>query len=229
MTRKPLPPGQLTALMARIERAQHGGERERAEREAHAQALTERRRERLQRERVPLRAEMETAIAAGGGTLSEGTSLRAVRRWLVSSAAPGVLMLTGDPGCGKTVAAALALAERGGRWRHAAQIVRTFAARFGPLLDEQELVLSPALLVIDDLGGEDKPQLMAAALLEILDRRQYGSSRYRTVITCRLDREATLTRYVDRRLLSRFCDRKLVAWVRDKGPDRRLDNPGDKP
>lgn len=175
---------------------------------------------RLQRERVPLQASVERAIVAGAGL--EATKCRnAAELWISRAQEAPVLALVGGPGCGKTVAAAWALAEVGGRWRSASQVAKIFAAKYGSALDEQDLLLSAGLLVIDDVGGESDPALMASALYEIIDRRQYGSSRYRTILTANLDLAHLCKRYPNPRLVSRLSDRGIVTWVADASPDRR--------
>lgn len=99
-----------------------------------------------------------------------------------------VLFLSGDPGCGKTVALAWAcaryvpppLAKRpagklpgdAARFAYASDVVRLGAARFGPELEQAQAILGARLLCLDEAGVESDPSLLAEQLMRrIADER----------------------------------------------------------
>lgn len=176
------------------------------------------RRDNLRAQRVPLRDEIAAAIVTDKG-LRETRSMQLVKRWLTTHNPPPVLVLHGGTGCGKTVAAGYVIAFTGGRFRSAARLARVFAANFGAPAEEQDELLTWSTLVIDDLGGEANPEILASALLEVLDVRQGG--RRMTLITTNLDRDLVIERYRNERLASRLSDPRVVSWCADSGPDLR--------
>jgi DNA replication protein DnaC len=151
---------------------------------------------------------------------SDGLSLRAVRKWVSTPSAPRGIALQGGTGCGKTVACAFAIAELGGQIRSAAQVVRSFGSKAGHAVEDQELMLSCRLLLLDDLGAEHPRdrEWMVVALRELLESRQS----LRTLITTNLSRSALSQAYADERIASRL---ERVVWVVDPGPDRRRAKP----
>lgn len=135
--------------------------------------------------------------------------------------ATDMLVLSGSPGCGKTVAAALwvtteirddanwnisdrigGIFENYGNSFHGKLCVWTTAAklaRWERYDDEQmQKLLRTAKLVIDDLGGEylDKGGFYASLLDEIINERQAASRP--TVMTTNLDATAFSARYGER-------------------------------
>lgn len=133
---------------------------------------------------VPLRA--QEAIRAG---LHHTIAKAAVESWQASGGV--MLVLSGGPGVGKTIAASWAL------WRKAGMFVRA-----GSLVDrspDREAVmraaLSVPLLVVDDLGTEylDKNR-WAVGEIETLLVRRFDEKRP-TVITCNLPPEELGARY----------------------------------
>lgn len=178
----------------------------------------------LRRERVPLKAAVEGAIASGGATLRPTRALQTVRAWLEREDVAPVLVLSGGTGCGKTVAAAYALAEqRAGVWRTAPQLCRTFSASFGDQVDDQELCLTASMLVVDDVGAElaQQRERMAATLVELLEHRKRSARFMRTVVTTNLNRSAFDGQYGSERLRSRMAETGIVAWVETRDPDLR--------
>ena len=128
-----------------------------------------------------------------------------------------MLVLSGGPGCGKTVAAALWIAEyvkdrknwgrdsieglREATFVAASPIWLTAAklARWERYDDEKmTALLKTPRLVLDDLGGEfmDKGGFYASLLDELVNERQANSRP--TIITTNLDADAFKVRYGDR-------------------------------
>lgn len=178
--------------------------------------LIDQRVERLSREPA-LRLPDETYEALIRGKLDDHTALLAVKTWLADPAARPCLVLAGSTGCGKTVAAAYALSERGGAWMPAARMVRVFMSNFGDGFAEQERCRSAGLLVVDDVGTEDAADRIAGVLTELLDSR--CSRKHRTIITANMTKKAFADRYASERLMSRMV--LLSQWVASKDADLR--------
>jgi DNA replication protein DnaC len=193
------------------ETARRAAQAERIERDR----LTEARRaskKRLDALKLPITSADELALL--DGALKDTKTLGFVRSWLTGT--KPWLTLCGSVGRGKTMAAAWALLERGGRYVTAREIERVFAARYGDELDLQEKLLSVGLLVIDDVGRERDAEGMSSALLEVIDQRRKGQ---RTIAITNLDKSAFLERYADHRLQSRLSE--SGAWGVDGGTDMR--------
>jgi len=179
----------------------------------------------LSREQVPLSANVEEAIIDGGDKLRPTRAMLAVRGWLARTDVPPVLVLSGGTGCGKSAAAAFALANhRAGIWRTAAQLCRTFSASFGDQFEDQELCLTASLLVADDVGAEleQHRERMGATLVELLEHRKRSARQMRTIITTNLNRRAFVERYGTERLISRMARTAGIAeWVETADGDLR--------
>jgi len=220
-------PQNLTALLGNLEALivddKAAAERDRVIAQGQAYEARIRRMEVLHREGVPLDAKVQQAILDGGDKLKPTRALVAVRAWLAKSDAPPVLVLSGGTGCGKSAAAAYAIAEhRAGIWRTAAQLCRTFSASFGDQFEDQELCLTASLLVADDVGTELEPHRdrMAATLVELLEHRKRPSTR--TIVTTNLNRREFVNRYGSERLISRMSrSAGIVAWVEAADADLR--------
>ena len=188
---------------------------------AEAQALERRtaRSERLEAARVSLREDVRRAIVRGEPLWHPSKSLSAVQRWMSKREVPPWLFLRGTRGCGKSVAAAWAVANGSSfcRWFHVQRLARTFAAGFGPLADEQEAAIQCHLLVIDDLGTEDARLKLELGLLRLLEERKNASRR--TIVTCNMTMPELERRYSDPRIVSRL--RAHAVMVADPGPDLR--------
>jgi hypothetical protein len=224
-------PRELKHILAKLFRVQQDpdfAQEQAAASKAQASLVRAERLGHLRAERVPIRSAAEVAIVLGTG-LAATKSLRVVSRWLLRTDVAPVLVLSGRPGCGKTVAGAWALAQRGGRYRTASQLARIFAATYGPLLEEQESLTRAPLLIVDDIGGEHDGERLGAALLELIDARQHSATRYRTVLTTNLSRDQLAHRYPSERLASRLNDPGIVVWVSDAGPDLRKGGRSDGP
>lgn len=150
------------------------------------------------------------ALAVASGHLDTTESLAAV------DDARDMLVLSGAPGCGKTVAAAAWLVgfvrdkanwKPDGfddktprfRWHRPVWVTAARLARWERYDEEKmdELLKTPRL-VVDDLGGEymDKGGFYASLLDEIVNERQAASRP--TVLTTNLDAEAFKARYGER-------------------------------
>lgn len=163
------------------------------------------------------------ALAKGEDT----PALRQARRWKEQSELPWLLML-GDPGTGKTVAAAWVLAQHlrahppewipggGPKTTPKAMFVRASTLARLSAYDAKdrewfEDCCKTRLLVLDDLSAEYLSDVAKALFDELLDTR-YGNAR-RMVLTSNLSAELFKERYGDR-----LWDRlKQVATVYGTG------------
>lgn len=165
--------------------------------------LSERRAEALELAGVSLPAQDLRRIA--DDALEPTEALGIVRRWFASTRVDRpILVLCGAIGTGKSVAAAWAIAERGGGTTiHAPELAR----RVMPgrvelqLPDFSPVNLRNSLLVLDDLGTEPNCQdpRWAEAFAVFVERRMRHG---RTIITTNLER-GNFDRY-GARIVSRF-------------------------
>lgn len=172
--------------------------------------------QKLARQRVPLTPTAHAAIVSGSG-LRPLLSLRAAQRWLTRPDAPGTLVLVGGTGCGKSVAAGWVIANgpASNVYRSANDTVRVFAGFFGEAAEQQDLMCSCKLLVLDDVATELDAERMCAALVEIVEKRKG----LRTLITTNANQADWVKRYPDERLHSRL--RECAVFVTDTGADMR--------
>lgn len=138
-------------------------------------------------------------------------AMRAVMRWCDAGPdAPRFLVLTGGTGCGKTYAAAYAMA----RARRTVEYVRAshLADRHDPYGWDRDRGIMPLrmgamLMVVDDVGTEKRnaegrrDQRFMPALSDIIDSRQQLG----TIITTNLSKAAFLETYCDPRMASRLA------------------------
>jgi DNA replication protein DnaC len=183
-----------------------------------AQKADERRQraERLSKLGLELEADTHRAIVEDHG-LIEGVSLTAVRKWLWNPSLEPILILVGAPGCGKSAAAAWAVASftRSSCWYAAADVVRLFASGIDRDAEKARFRMKRShLTVLDDVATEKDDVGMCAALIEILQSRDQR----RTIITTNQSQADWLKRYPDPRLDSRL---NRAHFVYDKGPDLR--------
>ena len=210
----------LGTLMADSARAEDA---ERAQAEQTRRALADERSVLLERERIALTFEVKQQLLLGL-PLRRTASLVAVHRWLARADAPPIIVLSGAPGCGKSVAAASAfvdaqLSGRSRRWRSASALVRTFSGMFGGALHDQQLVADAHMLVVEDVGTEPDHARMSSALVEVLEQRGKDVQLHRTIITTNL-REGDFATHYDARLISRLSSR-FAAWAYSAGEDLR--------
>lgn len=207
-----------------VEPSRNGEDFARARAQAEKRDLAEARATVLERERIMLTAEVRHCLLHDIG-LKRTPSMVAVHRWLDRDNAPPVILLSGPPGCGKTVAAASAFVDkrvmaRSCKWRPASQVVRTFASLFGSAAGkEQQQLEDTHLLVLEDVGVEAEPARMASALVELLEQRGKDVRLHRTIITTNLRQDDFVQRY-DTRLTSRLSP-KFAAWAYSAGEDLR--------
>jgi DNA replication protein DnaC len=138
----------------------------------------------LRRRRVP--SAIADLIVDGGVKATDALAEMEARRDKL------VLVLAGNPGCGKTVAACTRLQERSsGQLIRATELVE-LSSDWGDRHKVREL-RSTGVLVLDDLGVEYRDAKMASRLDDILDARI--SAKLPTVITTNLTGSVFETRY----------------------------------
>lgn len=218
----------LKSILARLEPMivddVAAAEYERSVRESAEEERRVERRRRLDVERVPLVGYVRKALIAGGlePPLPErqGKSLRAVRKWLRKPDVPPWLFLRGRPGCGKSVAAAMAIASGPVpcMWSTARALEQSFSGSYGALADAQERAMQCALLVIDDLGLEKNSGTFQLALLRLLEARKGADCR--TLVTLNMSDAEFSRLYGDPRISSRL--NQQAAFVTDEGEDLRV-------
>jgi hypothetical protein len=129
-----------------------------------------------------------------------------------------ILVLSGHTGCGKSSAAAFALAGRTGIWIHAPDLSR-------PPLDGDsgdDRMRYCGLLVLDDVGTEHSPSGYAAKrICSVLEHRE--GNRRPTIVTTNLTAEQFKAAYGER-LASRLNGDPL-GWQHVSGPDLRRNPP----
>lgn len=145
----------------------------------------------------------------------------AVATWLPSPV-PWVVLL-GSTGRGKTLAAAWALMQRGGRYVGARELERLATARYGDEAETFTALLATRTLVVDDIGRERDAGGMTAALLDLVDERRKRGQK--TIAIANIAKAAFLKQYSDERLLSRLAEPGIAAWVSDAGEDLRRRKP----
>lgn len=136
-------------------------------------------------------------------------ALDLVRQWVASS--HPVLCLFGSVGAGKTVAAGWALSRMPGRYVRADELTVMRKADYGRASDDYARHLRGELLVVDELGIEERADLATETLLAVLDRRQRLPRR--TLLLGNLDAQHLAKRY-DERVLSRLRESAIVRSVR---------------
>lgn len=132
--------------------------------------------------------------------LLEAGTVRQTEAISVLAKPAAIVVLSGTPGCGKTVAAAKWLydfaqkTQRAGFWLTASRLARW--PRYSD--HDMERLLKPPRLVIDDLGTEflDEKGSFMATLDEVLNER-YAHKRA-TIITTNLNLAAFKLRYEER-------------------------------
>lgn len=242
------------SVMARAEReAQAAGvtveelwERQRiadeaAERQRRHLAATEERAERIRAISPGLTAEVAQALCQG--SLCDDArypAVRVVREWLANPNSPPIMFLAGGTGCGKTVAAAWALARMGGEYVRAVDLAR----RSEPYRGEsaESLLMEPhELLVLDDLGTEKRKVVgkdaagrdvdapadsrFMPALYDMIDQRQGVIRRgtrwapRRTLVTLNMSKAVFKSKYPEDRIHSRLA--QSCSWNALDGADLR--------
>lgn len=141
-----------------------------------------------------------------GEPLYESHALRAAQRWFTvrggGRRAFTMLALAGDTGRGKTFAGAWLIAELGGRYITAEEMVRSFVVHNQSTDATVRRAKRARVLIIDDLGTELDAAAGNGALYDLCNRR-VGNSRAWTLLTANLSEEAFRNRY-DKRTLERI-------------------------
>lgn len=176
------------------------------------------RRDRLETCGISDRLDLRGAEAIVDDKPERSRALELVQAWLLSSRP--MLVLLGDPGQGKTVAGAWALARMAGRYVRAAELCemrKNWRERH-----RYYQHLRTELLYLDELGTEDDPIEAQRTLQDVVDARQRPPRR--TLISGNLSKAKVVERY-DARTLSRLgidSDDDGIALLRAlKGPDMR--------
>jgi DNA replication protein DnaC len=164
---------------------------------------------RLERSGVKLADGLRTRMLAD--EMDDTQALEVTRAWLADKRRKPWLALCGKTGCGKTAAAAYALAEHNnGMFLRSEDVVRTFAGLFGDSVERQERANNARFLVVDDVGSEADASRMHSALVELLDERT-SSIWTPTLLTTNLSAAEFRERYQSERLASRFA--QAVQWT----------------
>jgi hypothetical protein len=209
------PPPQLADSGAwEAERARHAAE----------QAAYARERNLDRQPDLRVRDDVRQALVAGRA-LRSTPALDTVQRWHAQWAhTRPCLVVAGNPGCGKSVAAAWLIAREGGVWLRAERARRAYASSWGAELDRLNEALSTGVLVLEDVGTEQHEVAMCALLVEVLEQRK--AARHRTLITTNMRQAQFVTRYSDPRLTSRTgavdVFSESVHWRTVEGPDLRI-------
>lgn len=143
-------------------------------------------------------------------------ALGLVRSWLAGHTP--LLALLGETDAGKTVAAAYALARTPGRYHELGGLMRHRRAAFGGPDEMWRAAAAAQLLVLDELGAEDDAGEAAAALHDLVNRRQRGK---RTLLIGNLDYPTWTARY-DERTRSRLGEIGKLFRVRGEGLRARV-------
>lgn len=147
-----------------------------------ARVARDSRRENLRTSRVKHVLSADAVQRIVEGTADDTAALRLVQRWVASATeahskgrAPEVrvLVMLGERGVGKTVAAAWALARQGGRYATAPELVQSYSTPYAPDRAPYLRARSVGLLVLDELPTVGSPELRAM-LHDLIDRRQRG-------------------------------------------------------
>jgi DNA replication protein DnaC len=143
-----------------------------------------------------------------------------VRDFLVQRDWPGgksILVLMGDAGTGKTVAAAWALAQIPGVYIEAERVCRAHAGRHKKAEDEFTTLLRAELVVIDEVGTEEDLERARMAYRELVNKRQ--DRRRPTILMGNCGVEELQPRF-DRRTHDRIRTRGLMRGL--EGPSLRM-------
>ena len=164
------------------------------------------------------------AAALLSGAIEATDAVQAVRAWadsLSGQDARPVLVLSGPPGTGKTIAALSFLSSLSDRRRW--QFAR--AVRLGSMFERwsndapgEALDIDVPVLIVDDLGQEPlSDRRVIPAIHEILDARK-SARRMATIITTNLTIAEAKSRYPDPDI-SRLAE--SADWISLSGPDMR--------
>lgn len=180
----------------------------------------------LNRIKTAITDEDYRAILAG--TLADTPALAITKRWVHASLVdkpdpdkrpPRFLMLLGEKGLGKTVAAAWAIAEAGGFYLSGPGLRELAESTFWGDRDKRENILAARLVVLDDLGAEDPTPKVCEYVGRLINERQ--GARMHTLLTGNLSEEDMEERYGDR-AAERVFHQGAVFDVKGKSMRRRV-------
>lgn len=208
------PPTPLDAALARAMAATTRASESPADAPDDAALARQARADLIHRLDLPVTDADERMLAAG--TIKQTRMVAGVVAWMNGDVP--LLVMSGTPGRGKTIAACHAIVEKRGRYRRAREVCGLFLAQFGDERDELGTILATGgVLTIDDIGTERDPVAFCAALVDILERRRKRGRR--NVWITNLQRAAFEARYDDPRLHSRMAE--CGTWLVDTGEDMR--------
>lgn len=188
---------------------------------AEAKVERELRAERLERSGVSGAVTAEDFEAVCDDTLKSTHALSAVRRWLVGRAKNPrpftTLALVGETGRGKTLAGAWLIAKLGGYYTTADGVRRLFSSYGWKDGQKLEDLMRSRVLVLDDVGTEQRPEESVPAIYEVVNARA-GLARGWTLITGNLAEDVLRARYGER-TIRRIEHQGAMFTV--KGPDLR--------
>lgn len=146
------------------------------------------------------------------GTLEPRKALRACERWYRLADDKGVfLAMIGERGQGKTVAACWLLAQYGGYYVDAPELVRLRSSWNDKDRERYDYLLHARLLVIDDLGTEVLDDDARATFAQVVNRRQADC---KTMLTGNMTFEVMAQRY-DERAIERIQHSGIIAELDD--------------
>lgn len=152
------------------------------------------------------------------GTLEARQALTEARAWFETRAKTSCLILSGQSGCGKTVAAQALIAAHGGLWLDKNDAIKAFTGYFGEAAERVVAAVDAPLLVIDDVGTEDDPKRMTNILIELFDKRMSAKLSPWVITTNSTHREFA-DRYQSARLRGRL--RQDAEWIALTDQDMR--------
>ena len=156
----------------------------------------------------------------------DGRALVFVRSWLRAcydaqvkrEPMPHFSALLGPMGSGKTLAAAFGLSQIPGRYMTACDLTDIATATFGEDRHEFARLYRTGLLVIDEIGSDENPEVFRKAMGKLIDQRQ--GARRRTLLMGNVGSEDALLALLDPRSGDRM-KRTLTTEVLDGESMRR--------
>jgi DNA replication protein DnaC len=175
------------------------------------------RQERLDRVRPPVTSDDARAIV--DCRLQVTPALRAAQSFLRDAFGEGsgagdrrrFIVLLGEPGRGKTVAGAWALAEYGGYYVSAPELRRLSTSKMWQDQDRFESLKRAKLVVLDDIGAEIVDGSNEEAVFDLVNARQVD--RAVTIITGNLTRAQMVERY-GKRVVDRIVHQGIIVELR---------------
>lgn len=175
-----------------------------------------------------LRAEDRKRVV--DGPLLDTHALERTRLWMAQAMRTkdpdrNILVLAGNPGTGKTLAAGWAIAAAGGRYATTEEYLRAYSRWHRDVMQadlssrELDRYEGNGLVVLDEIGTERDAALMRDALHRLVDRRQ-SRRKQTTIMITNLTRDAFIERLksgvYDPRTLDRMRRDAVVVGVRDE-------------